>query len=171
MRTSYSTIIPHSKRIVEDPVDQRQLTLTEQQLFDAVGKNDYNGVVCALRAGANVNAHNFFGATPLQYAALNDFFQIGRLLIEKGANVNSTSSNTSWTPLHNAACNGHCRFLQLLIDSGADVHAHDKDGRTPLEVAAHHSRPILEVAMARPPTTNRALKMTKRRQGPELPDR
>jgi hypothetical protein len=123
-----------------------------------VWDGDTDRVRKLLRKGANVNARNEYGWTPLHWAALYGHADVVRLLLEHGAEVNARDENGQ-TPLHEAASWGVVRLLphhgadvntrdkggrtpgladvaRLLLDHGADVNARDKDGQTPLHVAA-----------------------------------
>jgi ankyrin repeat protein len=61
---------------------------------------------------------------------------IVKLLLEKGAEIESKDDEYGRTPLSWAAKNGHKEIVKLLLDKGADMEAKDKDGRTPLSLAA-----------------------------------
>ena len=87
-----------------------------------------------LAAGADVNAKESGGATPLLFAAQGGHKEIAELLIAEGAEVNANDS-TGYTPLHYAAARGHKETAELLIAKGADVNAKDNQGRTPLNKA------------------------------------
>ena len=75
-----------------------------------------------LAAGADVNAKDSFGMTPLNRAAGNGHKEILELLISKGADVNAKNAEGD-TSLHSAADRGHKEILELLISKGADVNA------------------------------------------------
>jgi cytohesin len=81
--------------------------------------------------GANVNAKDAWGGTPLHKAAANGKKEVAELLIAAGADVNAKTNND--TPLHAAASHGQTEVVELLIAKGADVNAKVKDGRTPLD--------------------------------------
>jgi len=76
-----------------------------------------------------------FDWTCLMAAAINDHLDICRLLIDKGALVDS-KDNDSWTPLHLAAQYDLIEIIHLLCDRGADVEARDNIGWRPLHFAA-----------------------------------
>ena len=75
-----------------------------------------------ISVGADVNARNTLGNTPLMFAAGNSSTpEIVELLLEKGADVNARSTD-GWTPLMRAARNTNgksAEIQQLLIDAGA----------------------------------------------------
>ncbi len=78
--------------------------------------------------GADVNAKEKGGFTPLHNAAISGDSSIASLLIAAGAEVNARTKNGR-TPLHTT---GRREVAQVLIDAGADVHARDRKGSTPL---------------------------------------
>ena len=88
--------------------------------------------------GANVNAIDNHGETPLHMAAYYATAfnrDIVEFLLENDANVNAVNNNGE-TPLHNAAYRGHYDIGALLVDRGANVNAIDNNGETPLHNAA-----------------------------------
>jgi len=69
--------------------------------------------------GGDVNKAGTDGTTPLQNAAHKRHFQVAQLLLEKGADDNST---TGWvTPLHIAVANRDLEMTEFLISHHADV--------------------------------------------------
>jgi hypothetical protein len=88
-----------------------------------------------IQRGADVNATDRHGYTPLMYAVGWKRPGIARLLIEAGASVAATNSSGS-TPLHIAAGQGGKAVVELLLDHGAPVDARDNRGSTPLMWAA-----------------------------------
>jgi ankyrin repeat protein len=60
-------------------------------------------------------------------------FQMIRLMLERGADVNATNPGGE-TLLHQGVGRGEA-FVRLLAEHGANLHARDKGGRTPLDVA------------------------------------
>lgn len=113
-------------------------------------KRELQGKIIALLLdqGADVNALNEWGDSPLNLAAsarnLGFGLEMTRRLIERGANVNA-KNDLSLTPLHEAffvfvddAPNdgqqpeSRAPLVTLLLASGADVHTRSIDGETPL---------------------------------------
>ncbi|XP_013391239.1 ankyrin repeat domain-containing protein 50 [Lingula anatina] len=88
-----------------------------------------------LDSGAEVNAGNRYGRTPLHEAAQAGHKDMVELLLERGADPNITNEDGS-TPLHLAACKGHEDNVKLLLDHGADPNITDKYGWAPLHWAA-----------------------------------
>jgi acetyl esterase/lipase len=78
--------------------------------------------------GADVNAKDCMGRTPLALAGLKD---VAEMLIAKGADVNA-KNEAGYTQLHLAARGGNKERAELFIAKGADVNARDKKGHTPL---------------------------------------
>ncbi len=100
---------------------------------------DLAGVQAALGRGADVNAGDDGGTTPLQHATANGHKEIAQLLIANGADVN-TKDIGGGTPLHLAAIGfRHKEIAELLIAKGADVNAiivsGRNQGKTPLDFA------------------------------------
>ena len=81
-----------------------------------------------LQKGADVNAADNIGYTPLIAAAYVDNTAIARLLIEKGASLNSkTSAGQTGTALMGAASNGNLELTRLLLAHNADLNTISAD--------------------------------------------
>ena len=76
-----------------------------------------------------------FEHTCLHTAAYHGHLAICRLLLDKGAQLETKDRNDS-TPLHYASYNGQVEIVRLLCDRGADVEACDDIGWRPLHNAA-----------------------------------
>jgi ankyrin repeat protein len=87
-----------------------------------------------LADGADVNAKDDDGWTPLFYAADEGHKEIAELFIAAGADVNAKTGR-GFTPLYMAASGGHKEIVELLIAEGADVNAKSRLGQTPLDWA------------------------------------
>jgi ankyrin repeat protein len=94
-------------------------------------------------ADLNLNSKNKLNATPLQGAAANNWINLAKLYLSRGANVNCRSEEGG-SPLHEAAANGFLEFARLLIDNGANVNQRDDNGKTPLTNALEYKKPELE---------------------------
>lgn len=63
-----------------------------------------------------------------------DYAAIIRLLLERGADIESRDKDTEQTPLLWAIADGSRDAVQALLENGADVHAKDRSGLEPLEL-------------------------------------
>lgn len=87
---------------------------------------------------ANVEHRAKTGLTPLMEAASGGYIEVGRVLLDKGADVNAAPVPTSRdTALTIAADKGHLKFVELLLSRGAAVEVKNKKGNSPLWLAAH----------------------------------
>ena len=111
-------------------------------------------------AGANLEAVDGWGYTPLQCAAYSEFPELLSLLVQARVNLDARS-NVGTTALHRAARVSDKRAedcVDVLLAGGASVNARDSSGETPLDVAlSHHCRrmwPLFLRAGAEIPTDN-----------------
>uniref|UniRef100_A0A8C9T4K5 Ankyrin repeat and KH domain containing 1 n=1 Tax=Scleropages formosus TaxID=113540 RepID=A0A8C9T4K5_SCLFO len=87
---------------------------------------------------ANVEHRAKTGLTPLMEAASGGYAEVGRVLLDKGADVNAPPVPSSRdTALTIAADKGHYKFCELLINRVAHIDVRNKKGNTPLWLAAN----------------------------------
>lgn len=78
-------------------------------------------------------------APPLWTAATMGRFDIVRVLVEHGADINHTTKSNS-TPIRGAAYDGHTEIVEYLTNKGADIHKANNCGQSPLSIAAAMER-------------------------------
>ncbi len=86
--------------------------------------------------GANINlaATNQMKVAPIHAAAAARQFEIVKMLVENGADVNA-KQHQGFVPLHAAAQNGDAEMAKLLLDHGADAKARSGNGQNALDLA------------------------------------
>ena len=82
--------------------------------------------------------------TPLSWAAENGHEVVVKLLLEKGAELETKDEECDWTPLSWAAENGHEAAVKLLVEKSAELETKDEEyGRTPLSWAAENGHEVV----------------------------
>jgi ankyrin repeat protein len=113
-------------------------------LHRAVGANEALPKVDALiKAGADVNAANRYGVTPLSLAAANGNDRVLDLLLKSGANTKTADAalHDGRTLLMLAARTGNAEAIRLLVEKGSNVNAVEtRTGSTALMWAALENR-------------------------------
>ena len=132
---------------INEPIDEdsNTLLLFACKSWRGTGYNRYTlkGVIVeeALKLGADINAANRFGETPLMWASARDFdimenYQLQ--FLENGAEVNARDIKGK-TALHYAAAAesqmGARTCAAMLLEFGADLSIADNDGKTALDIA------------------------------------
>ena len=131
----------------------------ECALVEAAGEGDMNTVKRLLGSGMDVNAcTNPMAGGALEAALLDEHFDIAKLLVESGANVNNSIEGycmgnqevmprmpEGQTTLGWAVSSGRMDIIRLLVERGANVNGNEDEeegdgGGYPLRVAAQMGR-------------------------------
>lgn len=106
-------------------------------LTDAILKENTKQVFSLLEAGADPNAFDIYGYTPLIEAAIVNHVEIANVLIKYGAEINKKDL-TGGTALHWAVENSNAELCQLLLKNGAEPNGY-----------TDYSQPILVLPLIR----------------------
>ena len=108
-----------------------------EQLHEAAKTNDITALETLIAGGADIDARDENGQTPLMCALKEHALAAAAvLLINHGASVAARDFHKNWTPLHYAAYYYRMPDIaELLINHGASVTARDNAGWTPLHNA------------------------------------
>ena len=97
-----------------------------------------------VKAGADVNAGDGNGRSPLHYAALNNRDpDVINVLVQAGSDVN-VADQYGQTPLHIVVAQANLEVLPAFLKSSVDLNAQNRWGQAPLLVAAiHHDHQVI----------------------------
>ncbi|WP_339046401.1 ankyrin repeat domain-containing protein [Candidatus Mesenet endosymbiont of Agriotes lineatus] len=109
-------------------------TTLNKKLFMAFYKHRTQEIENLLKQGADVNAINLRGNSPL-HLAVNQHCSITtiQMLLKRGAKVNALNGDGNG-PLHIAASKHELLIMDELVKNGADVSIQNHSGITPLEL-------------------------------------
>jgi len=112
----------------------------ETNLFEAAAAGKFDTVAHLIYTHPEkINTHAEDGFTPLGLACYFGKFEIARLLVLKGADVNLPSNNGfNVYPLHSAAAGNYTDIAAMLIENRALVNVRQQAGSTPLHSAAQN---------------------------------
>ena len=113
-------------------------------LHAAAQKGNTDSMKKHLKAGAQVDRKNRFGATPLHTATAHGQLNAVALLLKFGAKPEEVNFGKQ-TALHMAAMNGHVGIVTLLMENGAEVNPLDDEDWTPLDCALWSGKGITGV--------------------------
>lgn len=123
------------------PPESLRVTALNDRLFRLIRRGETAVIREALDAGADPNARERMGMTPVLTAVLHRRPDVVRLLVEAGADPNAERQGMeTFTPLHLAAQRDSLDLVSLLLELGAD--ATRRTWLTPVDWAV--SRPVIE---------------------------
>ncbi len=118
--------------------------------YDDLTEAAYHGDLAAVQAfladGADVDARDHDGDTPLHLAANRAGAAVIAALVAAGADPDARSA-AGHTPLFYAVDEGNLPAVEALLAAGADVNARDRDGDTPLDRALDTGRSAIAAAL------------------------
>jgi ankyrin repeat protein len=109
--------------------------LSTESLFSAALDGDIWAIRQSLDSGADMDARDKDGQTPLHYAIKHGGPKACAMLLDSGADMEA-KDNDGNTALHHAANGGKNEICSILTGRGADINTKDNDGNTPLHCAA-----------------------------------
>ena len=118
----------------------KQIDQQNAHLLDSVTFGRQEQVAALLAGGADINARNLHGDTPLILAAVYGYRDIVRLLLTKEADINAQNIIGN-TALIEAASKDKPEIVQELLAAGADVNQKNVNGLTAIEVARKENLP------------------------------
>src|SRR5438045_9357798 len=121
------------------------MTEVETRLLSAARSGDVDGIVGALKDGANVDAVDHLGQTALILVATEGNARAVQILLDAGADLEQRTNYGPFglTALEQAASWEQFEVATLLLKAGARPDAPSESGTTPLMIAAARGNPAL----------------------------
>lgn len=113
------------------PLLASEWTMSEAKLFAAAASDDIGEIRKLLAGGADIDARNKSGETPLLVATHKNNIEAARTLIEAGADVNARDMILD-SPYLYAGARGHLEILKMTLGHGADLKSTNRFGGTAL---------------------------------------
>ncbi|MBO9492600.1 ankyrin repeat domain-containing protein [Thalassotalea sp. G20_0] len=110
-----------------------ELSPEDKNLLKAAGDGDLGSVKALLEQGADIEARDWSGRTPLFRAVMSENPEVLNVILAAGACLNARDCYGR-TPLHKARSQ---KAVKELLAWGADIEARDNTGETPLFSADH----------------------------------
>jgi hypothetical protein len=111
-----------------------------------INSSDPRDAVRLIEQLAAAVAQTVAGWTPLHSAGELGNCEAARLILAKGASINTPDQDGD-TALHMAAQEGHLPVVELLIERGADISAANIHGGTALHRAAYHGHTTIVMCL------------------------
>ncbi|KAK2591217.1 hypothetical protein QQS21_011102 [Conoideocrella luteorostrata] len=111
-------------------------TLRDAWLLRTAKEGQEDVAKLLLKKGADIEAKDKYGQTPLSLATEEGREAVAKLLLDKGADIEAKDKHGR-TPLSLATKEA---MTKLLLEKGADIEAKDKYGQTPLSLATEEGR-------------------------------
>ena len=113
----------------------------ESELRTAIKENNINLVKDLIKQGIDVNYGYVWNNTALHFASETGNFEIVKLLVDNGADVNvkrdvHRDKSDKYYPLTIAITKGHLDVAEFLVNQGANVNSYDELCYTPLHFLA-----------------------------------
>lgn len=114
-----------------------EMNLAEKELFKHTLQRNYDEVKRLLTVDkVSVNCFDEDGMTPLQHAAYKGDYNLCKLLLDYGADVNLSNHTSQYSALTFAGLSGKIDVVSLLLEHGASVSKVNSINKTAAQMAA-----------------------------------
>lgn len=136
MRTGAADAAEEASVLPPEPPPLPSPARLQELLFDAARMGREDVIPALVRAGADVEAQDDRGYTPLVLATYNGRKPAAALLLSLGASADGPADARGNSALMGVAFKGHAAIARLLLDHGADPDRRNGAGQTALMMAA-----------------------------------
>jgi ankyrin repeat protein len=117
--------------LIEKGADIHKGGSVRTPLHSAAANNNLQHIALLIELGANVNARDTRGNTPLMLGA--SVYECVDILLKAGANINLQNDEGKTALIMAAQASGDPRVITLLLQNGANAKLEDNTGRTALD--------------------------------------
>lgn len=108
----------------------------QNELIKCIQDNDLEGAkLCLKEKKTRIDCVDENGMTAISHAAYKGNIELCKILLDRGANVNSSEHEHGYTPLMFAGIGGHLKVVSLLLEHGASTTAVNKVNRTAAQMS------------------------------------
>ncbi|HOT74206.1 MAG TPA: ankyrin repeat domain-containing protein, partial [Candidatus Wallbacteria bacterium] len=118
-------------------IKEKSGAITPEFFIKAVKNGKVEEIESLIKKGANVNAHGERESPALHWAVLWGMFDVVKLLVENGANINELNYYDSSSILLTALNENKTEIARYLIEKGADLNFADSDSYKILHTAVN----------------------------------
>jgi len=101
-------------------------TYQPKDIWRAAKAGDADLIAKMIASGTNIDTRTSYGATALSFAAERGRFEVAKLLVEAGADVNNADTFYGFTPYIWAKSGGHQELVEFLESHGATAEVDDQ---------------------------------------------
>ena len=127
----------------------RITTVKPTNLWDAARHNDVATINEMLQAGADIEAVDPKGFSPLMLAVYSGSREASHILLVRGANPNGRDKVGN-TPLMGACFKGYVELVELLLECGADASLKNQSGADALQLAQMFGQEAIVAVLTKP---------------------
>ena len=120
--------------------ETQELTYPPTAILTAAYSGDAHTIRQILETNPDIDVRDSVGGTALHLAVFKSSYEVIRLLLAHGFDINAVDTLNGFTPLHYCVRFNNTGVARYLLANNADRNIKDKDNLTPLEKARKEAK-------------------------------